>query len=70
MVFAVNAAQTGDNTFSAFQARAMQLNGTATGTPTASGSSPTQTGAATQMSTGGPGLAVGLASFVVGMLLM
>ncbi|KAF9244249.1 Cupredoxin [Melanogaster broomeanus] len=68
MVFAVNAAQTGDNTFSAFQARAMQLNGTATSTPTSS--SPTQTGAAAKMSTRGAGAAVGLASFVVGMFLM
>jgi hypothetical protein len=43
MVFAVNAVESGPNNFGAFQAKAMQLNGTATSTSTSSSPSATST---------------------------
>ncbi|KAF9228729.1 Cupredoxin, partial [Gyrodon lividus] len=68
MVFAVNAVESSSNNYAAFQARAMQVNGT--GTSTSTGPSPTVTGRAAKTSTSrGAGVAVGLATFVLGMLL-
>ncbi|KIJ63263.1 hypothetical protein HYDPIDRAFT_29525 [Hydnomerulius pinastri MD-312] len=72
MVFAVNAVASGPNNFAAFQALAMQLNGT--GSSTSAGSSPTQTGSnggAAKISTSrGAGAAVSLAGVVLGMILI
>ncbi|KAH7889990.1 hypothetical protein F5I97DRAFT_1949095 [Phlebopus sp. FC_14] len=72
MVFSVNAIESGPNTFAAFKARAIQLNGTATTTSTSTGSSPTQTGSkGAAAKTGvGAGALLGLVGAIVGMILM
>jgi len=71
MVFSVNAVESSANNYAAFQARAMQLNGTGTSTSASPSPTGTTTGGATKISTSrDAGVAVGLASFVLGMLLM
>jgi len=72
MVFAVNAVETGTNTFEAFQAKAMQLNGTGTSSSSAAGSSGTGTsgyGNGAINVRGGAGVAVALVAVAFGYLL-
>ncbi|KIK95730.1 hypothetical protein PAXRUDRAFT_826712 [Paxillus rubicundulus Ve08.2h10] len=71
MVFSVNAVESSADNYAAFRARAMQLNGTGTSTSASPSPTGTSTGGATKTSTNrDAGVAVGLASFVLGMLLM
>ncbi|KAH7927077.1 hypothetical protein BV22DRAFT_1061669 [Leucogyrophana mollusca] len=69
MVFSVNAVESGPNNYAAFQARAMQLNGTAT----SASSSPSQTGTKSGGAAPGIGHSAGavlvLLSAVIGMIL-
>ncbi|KAJ3534462.1 hypothetical protein NM688_g7134 [Phlebia brevispora] len=66
MVFAVNAIASGPDNFAAFQARAIQLNGTSLNGST---SSNTTSGAARSMVAGGSGIAITIMAAFVGSLL-
>jgi hypothetical protein len=73
MVFSVNAVESSANTFAAFKAKAIQLNGTAsssttsTSTSTSAQATATQSGGAMKMSN--RGFVVGVVGVVVGVLL-
>jgi hypothetical protein len=72
-VFSVNAVESSANNYAAFQAKAIQLNGTSssssTSTSTGAQSTQTQSGGAMKMSDRGAGAVVGLVGVVVGVLL-
>lgn len=74
-MFSVNAVASSANNFAAFQAKAIQLNGTAssssssTSTSAAAQATQTKTGDAMKMSDRGAGVMVGLVGVVVGVLL-
>ncbi|KAG1736793.1 hypothetical protein EDB19DRAFT_1021775 [Suillus lakei] len=70
MVFSVNAVESGPNTYAAFKANAIQLNGTSS-TTTSTGAQATQTksGGAVKMSDRGASVLVGLVGVAAGMFL-
>lgn len=75
MVFSVNAVEAGPNNFEAFQAKAIQLNGTSTTSSTATSSSSTSTSSSnaalgvTVAGTHGAGIVMAVVGVVVGSLL-